>query len=91
MSEPFPECEKLARADDKRRAIENFLEFLGDEGLAVCTFNPSEFTDGGHWPLRESHHDLVMRYLEIDTVKLEEERRAIIDHAKNFQHGKLET
>lgn len=67
-AEKYPMCEKLSNAGEERRVLQEFLEWLRVE--AVDEYN--EFTE-------ESDEKLLMRYLEIDTVKLEEERRAMLD------------
>ena len=73
----YPNCEKVA-TEEYRHIIE-FLEWLDCEGYRIATVRESEsgasiYYDEVH-PCRKTLH----KYLEIDDVELENERRAILD------------
>lgn len=76
MSETkYPECEKLAALRNERSTICDFLEWLGERGMFLCRYeNDSQLP----WPISASADELAMKYLGIDPVKLEQERRAML-------------
>lgn len=78
--EKYPECTKLSDHAGERRTVTEFLEWLEAQGLHLCEYSPgSNF--GTYHRTMKSHDALVMGFLEIDTKKLEEERRAMLDAA----------
>lgn len=70
---------KIARDEGHSEDIGAFLEWLEEKGLHLCRFDePAE-----HWrPAYEGIQPLLAAYFEIDLVKVEVERRAILDHIR---------
>lgn len=75
----YPECDKLSEVEDESHAIGNFLEFLSNKGIHLGEFTQREGYSQKHFePISTSGENLLMEYFEIDTKKLEAERRAMI-------------
>ena len=67
MSEPnYPEAEKWAKVHDHAVAITGFMQWIDDK-----------YGDVEYWQ-RPKLEDLLYEYYEIDSKKLEEERRAML-------------
>lgn len=78
MSSEYPESEKLALASETRKVVSDFLEWLGDQDLEIGEYRRlPDFRDEVFVPISVSSSSLVMKFLGIDTVKLEAERRAM--------------
>lgn len=75
MTTEYPENEKLASFSDERSAIGDFLEWLRGQNLWICD-GPGEFRH--YYPVSASDDTLIMKFLEIDEVKLEQERRDML-------------
>lgn len=76
-AEKYPMCTKLSESSDERRTINDFVEWLQQKGIWLCDREEgSNFAE--YRPIAKRSDELVMEYLEIDTKKLEEERRAIL-------------
>lgn len=76
MSErQYPECNKLRSLSQERAVISDFLEWLRSNNRWICE---SWGTFGRFDAIHESDDSLIMRFLEIDPVKLEEERREML-------------
>jgi hypothetical protein len=66
----YPECEKLQKVADKSDECGHFLDWLCQKGYAEKTS-------------RKRMEELLAEYFEIDLVKVEKERRAILDDIRN--------
>ena len=83
----YPEHEKLKAIKDRSQAIGEFIEWLGDNDMAVCEFS------GGNvdrwWPTGQPINKLLARYFEIDLDRLEDEKLAMLDaqRALNAKHA----
>lgn len=78
----YPECTKLALVGDKRRELNAFLEWLREEKKIELGDMEAVERTGAIYPVRyglDGYDKLVLEYLEVDPVKLEEERRAMLD------------
>lgn len=77
-AEKYPECEKLSGAASERLSIESFFDWLDDKKFTVC-----ERSEGINWseylPVTTSRDRLILDFLGVDPVKLEAERRAMLD------------
>jgi hypothetical protein len=71
----YPVSEKLAEIRDGRVAINEFVEWLGGQGIALCSVPEGQ----AHFqPIARQTDALVMEMYEIDEKELERERRAMI-------------
>jgi hypothetical protein len=79
-----PECDKLAALHDQRMPIADFLEWLDCEGYVIARYR-----EGHNYPdqITRTSDDLLMEHLQIDTKKLEKERRAILSAYQKVQGG----
>lgn len=75
----YPECEKLASFRDERSTLSDFFEWLNNRGMFLC-----QYEEGSQrpWPVSASDNTLIMQFLEIDEVKLEQERRDMLVRAQ---------
>lgn len=81
-SEKYPECAKLAQEGDHKRALLDFIEWLRTEKKIELASSTSMSRNGylDPIPAGENHLERIVHdYLEIDSVKLEAERRAMIE------------
>jgi hypothetical protein len=77
MTTDYPEHAKLASIPEPvRQAVGDFIGWLDEESLTLCTFHSrhEEFTPA--WRSRES---LMAAFFEIDMAKVEDEKRAMLD------------
>lgn len=80
------ECGKLAAAADERRAICDFLEWAGSQGILLARHqHVAEYRNPQLAVVPEQADQIVLRYLDIDPVALERERRALLAQASNHQ------
>jgi hypothetical protein len=66
----YPVSEKLRRAHVERHTISEFLEWIEDQGMGIQNCPDA------------TYDDLLMRYLDIDTVALETERRKMLNEQR---------
>ncbi len=79
----YPECEKLSEVAAEKQAICNFLEWAEQNNLHLCTFNPKlNYDNYSRTP--ESVEKITHRFYGIDDLKLEEERRAMLDRQREL-------
>jgi hypothetical protein len=83
MSNTYPEHEKLKEVRDKSQAIHEFLEWLQQSEykmfLAHYFRNERGRTSDLIVPNTKAITDLVAEFLEIDLVKLENEKREMLE------------
>lgn len=73
----YPECEKLSAVYEERFAILDFLMWCEGEGIHLARYDedrPRMVT------VSESPDALVMRHFNIDSQKIEDERRAMLEN-----------
>lgn len=77
----YPECERLREAHPTRVKLVEFMEWLTENGLTICTHEPTHFESRGgtYYQTTEQVDDIALRFLGIDQKKLESERRAMLD------------
>lgn len=80
----YPNCEKLAEQSTEHRAIMDFLGEMGDEYcLTKWDGNVSRSR-----PMSSGEiSDLIMKYLGVDPIKLEEERRVMLEEQRKLNEG----
>ena len=72
----YPECEKMAAVRDKSQACGEFLEWLNAEkDLHLGSYTSEGLMRGVNFKTEE----LLAKFFEIDLVKVEAERRAMIE------------
>ncbi len=75
----YPEHEKLEAVAEKSQLIGEFLEWLEGHYTLAESRQPKGRLNQELWPARVSTEELLAKYFEIDTKKLEEEKRAILE------------
>jgi hypothetical protein len=73
--EKYPNCELLASKSDEHRTIMEFLDGIGEVQLAK--WHHEDGVDN-MFPVNNKER-VVLEYLGVDPVELENERRAILD------------
>jgi hypothetical protein len=78
-----PELAKFANAHPSMEVIRDFINWLSGQDIELGTW-----TESGRWmlPVGEGLDTMLSRYFDIDTVKLENERRALLAKAGNNRH-----
>lgn len=74
----YPECDKLARVAGERDTIMEFLDWLGTKGYWIGEYRQEYFGGEMLIPITGTTDALTLEHLEIDPVKLENERRAML-------------
>lgn len=76
-----PQCALHATTRATRSTIEEFIEWLGDQGITLCTHEPTHFAlnGGTYYQTMQRPEDLASDFVGIDRVELENERRALLD------------
>lgn len=73
----FPNLEKMQAMQAKSQPIGEFIEWLGQNGMAICT------SDGGQrgerfTPVMASTEELLACHFDVDLSAAEKERRAVL-------------
>lgn len=74
------ECEKLNQVSDENNIIHEFLEWLGSKGMFIARYEEvEEYSEARLLPVTGLQSDMVHDFLGIDPVKLEKERRELLE------------
>lgn len=76
--EKYPECKKRSVAMPKIRTLVEFLEWMEQNNLHVCSYNP-KWSHSNYQRTTEPHEKTIHNFLGIDDAKLEKERQEIIE------------
>lgn len=81
MATSYPQSEKLSNNVDARDAIIEFVEWLnGTKRMSIGEFAKFDgFRDEMFTPVSVTTDSLVMEFLGVDPVALEQERRAMLE------------
>jgi len=74
----YPEHAKLRDVKYQSQKIGEFIEWLGEQSMAVCHFDGS-LNHSNYWPANEPINKLLARFFGIDLDKLEDEKTAMLD------------
>jgi len=82
MSTKYPEHDKLHAVKDKSQLCGEFLEWLQGKYVFAeyCTTDPEH--EGELWPARVSVEKLLAEFFNINTKKLEDEKRQILEECR---------
>lgn len=73
----FPELAKMQAVQDQSQAIGEFIEWLGENGLAICTSNAGSRGES-FYPVAVATEEMLARHFGIDLKAVERERRAVL-------------
>ena len=79
-----PTCDKLNAQIDEYNAIAMFIEWLQENRMCVAVWRSNEEVGENTWlldhpyPWSSPTQNLIYKYLDIDPVELEKERRQIL-------------
>lgn len=71
----LPEHEKLQEVQPQSQAIGEFIEWLGEQGIWLASFNKFDRLN----PINDSTEKLLAQFFKIDLQVLEAEKIAILD------------
>lgn len=71
----YPEHEKLAAVKSESQAIGEFMDWLADDGIFLAGRDED---DAIIYPLQRPIRDLLHEFFNIDTDKIEVEKRAML-------------
>lgn len=78
MRDLYPELEKVKVTHQDSQKITEFIEWLNGQNIELCSFNESGRKEI-YWPVQIDMEKLLADYFEIDLVKVENERRALLE------------
>lgn len=82
----YPEHERQSLVAGKSQAIGEFLDWLNEQGYAVA-----EYDQMGNWhPLHRSIESWLAQYFDIDPVKIDREKRAMLDAMRALHDDEVE-
>ena len=76
----YPEHDKLSAIKDQSQACGEFLEWLGSQGILLCSIPPDY--DHTWLPIHRNVQDLLAEFFEIDLDKIEVEKRQMLDQLR---------
>jgi ribosomal protein S27AE len=71
-----PECEKLSNVADESNRIGNFLDWLSEKDIRLCSYEEDAEM---YFPMSSGVENLLAEYFEIDLNKVEKERMALLE------------
>lgn len=77
----YPEHEKLQALDGQNQCLGEFLEWLSNQGYVICVCRTQRIDDV-YMPAYKPISRWLAEYFGIDEVKLENEKRAMIDELR---------
>lgn len=78
MNLKLPEHEKLKAIQPKSQAIGEFLEWAGEQGMALASYGDERGDRETLFHVSRSKENLLAEFFEIDLKKLEAEKEAIL-------------
>lgn len=86
MTEKYPEHEKLSKVSDKSRVIGEFVDWLSDEKGIQLGHNQwfDDCVERQFVPVGGRIQALLAEFFEIDEDRLEQEKRAMLEHMRNL-------
>lgn len=79
----YPEHEKLKIVKPQSQAIGDFLTWLQENGLTICEVQEKHPWDAVYHPVRKTIERFLAEYFEIDLVKLELEKRTMLEEFRS--------
>ena len=76
------ELQKNADTFDNRVSIMEFLEWINSEDLAICNIINNDEVRETWSPITENSDKLLDKHFGIDSVKLEQERRKLLEEVQ---------
>ncbi len=73
-----PELDKLSAVQPETGAMSTFIDYIEEPGLAICYVDPC-VNGVRYYPTSRTNSSLIAGALDIDEVKVEAERQAILD------------
>jgi hypothetical protein len=84
------EIEKWDKVFDRVFGINEFMDYLNEQGINLCKLGDDEFHTEMFIPITKNRDDLIAECYDIDYTKLEKERRELLDQARNPHKHKFQ-
>jgi hypothetical protein len=78
MSE-YPEHNKLKAIREKSQAVGEFLDWLPEEGITLCSFSDE---NEHYYPCQLTIQQLLAKYFQIDLEVLEKEKQHMLEEIR---------
>lgn len=83
----YPEHDKLTKLNGANQHVGDFLEWLGEQGITLCTRYDGPRGEGAYHDELVPHHrnreELIAAHFGIDRNKLEKEKRVMLEKLRN--------
>ncbi len=79
MKTKTPELNRIIGVSEDSQRIGEFLEWLAEQEITLAKWNDNEEE---LFEIRQSREQLLANYFEIDLVKAEKERQALLDEVR---------
>lgn len=90
-----PEIDRMLEVKEDSQRIGEFLEWLAEQEIILAEWTGSDCVGcgEGYVEISQTREQLIANYFEIDLVKAEKERQAILDNirAKNRKDADVST
>jgi len=85
----YPELEKMKKIQDESQSIGQFIDWMEQKKqIWLCKYEDSDDKiDPRPMPISQGTQQLLAEYFEIDMVKVEEERRQILEDIRQKNKG----
>lgn len=80
LQDRYPEHQKLIAVKDESQTVGEFIEWLGEQGIYLCSIPP--YYQSTYVPVSEGIVNMLARFFEIDLDKIEQEKRAILEELR---------
>jgi hypothetical protein len=78
----YPESEKLNQFAGQRNTVVQFLEWLSENEMQIRSIHPYEDNSLVPRAVYTSNEELAHQFLGIDSVRLDKERRRMLENAE---------
>ncbi|RWR30466.1 hypothetical protein D2T29_12405 [Sinirhodobacter populi] len=78
----LPEHEKLKAIKPLSQAIGIFIEWLGQNGMTICSENRSPYRPDEYVPIQRTTEKLLADHFEIDLNRLAAEKEAMLEEVR---------
>ena len=76
------EHEKLKAIKPLSQAIGNFIEWLGENGMTICSEDRIPYRPDEYVPIRRTTEELLADHFKIDLNRLEAEKEAMLEEIR---------
>jgi hypothetical protein len=78
----YPEHDKITALGGANQHIGAFIEWLNDNRYTICEWQNAGDEGRGYFPVSRSINSWLYQYFQIDPVKIEQEKRSMLDELR---------